>query len=39
MMQGKQRDYEAAKQRVMKQGLPHVEYERRVKALAKKFKI
>jgi len=39
MMQRKQRGYEAAKQRIVKQGLTPAEYERRVKALAKKHKI
>lgn len=35
----KERRYVAAKQSVVKQGLPPAEYERRVKALAKKYKI
>ena len=35
----KQRSYETAKRRMMEQGLTPAEYERRVKALAKKHKI
>lgn len=35
----KQRSYEGAKQRMIKQGLSPAEYERRARALARKLKI